>query len=368
MKVPQFSPWLTDEEYKEIYSCFERNWITEGPKSQEFSEELLKLTKAKYGVFAPNGTLGLYLALKALRIGPNDEVIVPDFTFVGSATAVQMAGATPLFVDVNRENFQIDISSCELKITPHTKAIMPVHIYGTCANMEEVITFAKKHRLSVIEDAAQAIGVCFKEKHTGTFGDAGVFSFFADKTITTGEGGFVITNNEETYKNLCLLRNQGRIHRGTFIHEEIGYNFRITDIQAAVGLVQIRKLKRIAEKKLNIAKQYTEQLKGIPGITFFKPQKQASWIPFRVAILHPDAHALIDFMAEKEIQSRTFFYPLHKQPCFSYLSGAYQLSDTFFPNAVYGYDHGVCLPSFPAISDEQIDFICQAIREFASHA
>jgi perosamine synthetase len=367
VKIPQFSPWLTDEEYKEIYSCFERNWITEGPKSDEFAAALLELTGARFGVFTPNGTLGLYLALRALGIGPGDEIIVPDFTFVGSATAVQMTGATPVFVDVNRENFQIDVSACELKVTPHTRAVMPVHIYGTCANMEEVTRFTKKHRLSVIEDAAQAIGVYFNGKHAGTIGNVGVFSFFADKTITTGEGGFIVTNDEAIFKKLCFLRNQGRINRGTFIHEEIGYNFRITDIQAAIGLAQLRKLKHITEKKLNVARQYTEQLKDIPEITFFKPQKQANWIPFRVGILHPDAHALMDFMAKKEIQSRTFFYPLHKQPCFSYLKETYQLYDQFFPNAIYGYDHGVCLPSFPTISDEQIDYICHVIREFATH-
>jgi len=367
MKVPQFSPWLTEEEYTEIHSCFERNWITEGPKSDEFAAELLQLTGAKFGVFAPNGTLGLYLALRALGIGAGDEVIVPDFTFVGSATAIQMTGATPVFVDVNRDNFQIDVSVCELKVTTHTKAIMPVHIYGTCANMDDVITFSKKHRLSVIEDAAQAIGVCFNKKHAGTIGDVGVFSFFADKTITTGEGGFIVTNNEKIHTKLCLLRNQGRINRGTFIHEEIGYNFRITDIQAAVGLVQLRKLKQITEKKLKVAKQYAERLHDIPEITFFKPEKQANWIPFRVGILHPGAHALMDYMAVKEIQSRTFFYPLHRQPCFIYLKQTNQLSDTFFQNAIYGYDHGVCLPSFPTISDEQIDYICNVIKEFFAY-
>ena len=371
MNVPQFAPWLTEEEYQAIHSCFERNWITEGPKAQEFTEALLELTRAKFGVFAPNGTLGLYLALRAIGIGPGDEVIVPDFTFIGSATAIEMTGATPIFVDVNTSNFQIDISCCEARVTANTKAIMPVHIYGTSVKMDEVIEFAQTYKLLVIEDAAQAIGVHFQGKHTGTFGDVGVFSFFADKTITTGEGGFIVTNDDVIYNNLRYLRNQGRLHRGTFIHHEIGYNFRMIDIQAAIGLVQLKKLDQIVVKKLRIAQQYQERLQDVPEVTFFQPQEGADWIPFRVGILHPKAHELMKFMAERDIEARTFFYPLHRQPCFAYLKRVYPfnypLDDSMFPHATYGYEHGLCLPSFPTLREEQIDYVCRVIKEFASH-
>ncbi len=173
MKVPQFMPWVGKEEYASMASCFEKNWITEGPKAKEFCEKLLNLTGAKYGVLAPNGTLALYLALRAAGIERGDEVIVPDFTFIATANSVEMAGATPVFCDVNRKNFQIDLTNAEKLITPRTKAIMPVHVYGTVADMDEVMQFASKHKLIIVEDAAQAIGVHYKGKHAGTFGKTG---------------------------------------------------------------------------------------------------------------------------------------------------------------------------------------------------
>ena len=191
MHVPQFSPWIGKEEIQAVAESIKSKWITEGPKSQLFSRKLLKLIGAKYGVFAPNGTLALYLALKAIGVGPDDEVLVPDFTFIASATTVEMAGAKPVFVDVNRDNFQIDLSGADKLVTKKTKAVMPVHIYGTVCDMDKVKRFAKKHDLLIIEDAAQAVGVHWRGKHAGTFGDVGCFSFFADKTITTAEGGGV---------------------------------------------------------------------------------------------------------------------------------------------------------------------------------
>lgn len=370
MKVPQLSPWLEDEEYEAIKQCFDNNWITEGPISKKFSEELLKLTKAKYGVFAPNGTLAIYLALRAIDIKPGDEVIVPDFTFLGSATAVEMCGAYPVFVDVNRENFQIDLSRSDNLVTKKTKAIMPVHIYGTVADMDQVKKFAKKHKLIIVEDAAEAIGVHRRGVHAGVFGDVGTFSFFADKTITTAEGGFVVTNNEKIYENLLYLRNQGRISRGSFIHPRIGYNFRMTDIQNAVGLIQLRKLGKIKKRKAQILSLYKKFLEDINGVTLFKPDKDAEWVPFRVGILVDKAHELMEYMRKKDIEPRTFFYPIHKQPCFQYLKKIKEyrskMEDSEFPNSIYGYEHGICLPTFPTLKDEQIEYVCKAIREFIS--
>ena len=307
MKVPQFMPFIGEAEYQSMASCFEINWITEGPKAKEFTEKLLALTGAKYGVLAPNGTLALYLALKAAGIEAGDEVLVPDFTFIASATAVEMAGATPVFVEVNRENFQIDLTDAERARSVRTRAIMPVHIYGTICDMELVGAFARKHKLIVIEDAAQSIGVRYKGKHAGTFGDVGTFSFFADKTITTGEGGFIVTNSETIYEQLLYLRNQGRKERGSFIHPEIGYNFRMTDLQCAIGLTQLAKLEEIISIKTKLKDKYIELLNDIAEVTFFKPEKNSNWIPFRVGILCERAHELMEFMKSKEIETRSFF-------------------------------------------------------------
>lgn len=383
MHVPQFLPYIGNEEYKAIESCFDQNWITEGPKSKEFCAKLLELTGAKYGVFAPNGTLALYLALRACGIRPGDQVIVPDFTFIGSANAVEMAGAVPVFCEVNKKNFQIDSSHAEKLIGEKTKAIMPVHIYGTAANMDDVKKIASAYNLKIIEDAAQAIGVRYKGRHTGTFGDAGCFSFFADKTITTGEGGFIVTNNESVFNNLLFLRNQGRKERGTFIHPEIGYNFRMTDIQCAIGLTQLNKLDTIMKRKQEIYFQYRDNLSSLEEIVFFEPEREADFIPFRVGILCDNAHELMDFMKGKGIEPRSFFYPMHLQPCYQKefveqttvkngqkAGGAEEIHkrDNEFSNAVYGYEHGICLPTFPSLSSEQIRFVCDSIKSFFSHS
>jgi perosamine synthetase len=327
------------------------------------------LTGAKFGVLAPNGTLALYLGLRAMGIGPGDEVVVPDFTFIASATAVEMAGGTPVFVDVRREDLQIDMQACKRVLSSRTKAIMPVHVYGYAANMPEVMTFAQEHGLMVIEDAAQAVGVLWSKQHCGTFGQAGTFSFFADKTITTGEGGFVVTNEEAIYEKLLMLRNQGRLNRGSFVHAEIGYNFRMTDIQIAVGLVQLAKLKEIVSLKKKIYSQYLEALKGAEGIRFLQVPHDSTHIPFRVGILVDcEAKLVMDFLSKQEIEPRSFFYPLHRQPAFQYLkhneSWWRRMDDRNFKNAVYGYEHGICLPSFPALTVEQVQYVCEKLREF----
>jgi perosamine synthetase len=369
MNIPQFAPFIGLEEYEAIRSCFESNWITEGPKAKEFSDQLLHLMGAKHGVFAPNGTLALYLGLRAMGIGEGDEVIVPDFTFIASANAVEMTGAIPVFADVHRYDFQINVTECERVLSSKTKAIMPVHVYGYAANMTEVTKFAEAHNLMVIEDAAQAIGVHWKGQHCGTFGEVGCFSFFADKTITTGEGGFVVTDEENIYERLLYLRNQGRLHRGTFIHPQVGYNFRMTDIQMAMGLVQLSKMKEIAGKKKQIYDYYTGLLKDVEEVTFLTVDKDSGHIPFRVGIVTKvRASDLMEFLFQNGIEPRSFFYPLHRQPCYQYLKHnedwRRRLDDRSFPNAVFGYEHGVCLPSFAALTYDQVKYICAKIREF----
>jgi perosamine synthetase len=361
-------PWLGDEEYRAIAPCFETNWVTEGPKSREFHDRLLDLIGCRYAVFAPNGTLAIYLALRGLGIGPGDEVLVPDFTFIASANAVEMTGATPVFVQVNRDNFQIDVARAERWITPKTRAVMPVHIYGAVAEMNAVIAFSEQHNLAIVEDAAQAIDVRYDGQHAGTLGAVGTFSFFADKTITTGEGGLVVTNDEAIYDQLLYLRNQGRKNRGTFIHPEIGYNFRITDIQAAIGLVQLGKLPRIRERKLEILALYRERLEGLETfVRFFQPPGRSEFIPFRVPLICERANELMTFLEKHEIEPRTFFYPLHRQPCFAaFIAAQLGAEDeaSVFENAIYGYEHGVCLPVFPTLTDEQVEYVCATIRVF----
>ncbi len=370
MKIPQVQPWLDDEEMAAVQATIRANWITEGPCSEEFSRRLNELMGVEYGVFAPNGTLALYLGLLALGIGPGDEVLVPDCTFIASATSVTMTGATPIFAEVNRRNFQIEVSACDQLITPRTRAIMPVHLYGMVSNMTEVMAFAQKHELSIIEDAAQAIGVRYRGRHAGSFGDVGCFSFFADKTITTGEGGYVVCRNEDLYEKLRLLRNQGRLNRGSFVHPSVGYNFRMTDLQAAVGLAQLDKLDRIIERKQEILSDYRERLGALEEVSFPELEPGSEFVPFRVILMCRDAHELMAYLSERGVQCRTVFYPLHKQPCFAHLieslESDIETEDRKFPNAIYAYEHGVSLPVFPALTEQQISYICDHIRGYFS--
>jgi perosamine synthetase len=230
--------------------------------------------------------------------------------------------------------------------------------------MDEVIEFAKKHKLKVVEDAAQAVGVNWNGKQAGTFGDIGSFSFFADKTLTTGEGGLVVTNNEELYNKLLYIRNQGRLNRGSFIHPEIGYNFIMNDLQTSIGLVQLEKFPEIIQKKAEILSTYKKYLN--PKLRIIEPNPNSSHIPFRVCILIPGgSQKLMEYMDENEIETRTFFYPLNKQPCYEEKSfWKIFKKKTNFDVSEKMYNEGVCLPSWVGISEEDIKYICDKINEF----
>lgn len=366
--IPQIIPFLDESDVNAVIRTIQDNWITEGKQSAAFVNELKALIGAPYAVLAPNGTLALSLGLMALGIGPGDEVLVPDVTFAGSATAVIMVGATPVFVDVEDETFQLDMNIAQKSLTSKTKAIMPVHLYGTACDMDAIRRFSTMHQVYIIEDAAQGIGVHYKNQHVGSFGDIGCFSFFADKTITTGEGGLVTCKDENTYHKLCLLRNQGRIDRGSFIHPSIGFNFRMTDMQAAIGLNQLRKLEVILSKKRSIYKAYTGGLTKVQEVRILGAAKHSGHVPFRCVILVERAVELQAVLKKKGIQTRSFFYPLHKQPCFEKIKHqSYHVQadeDDAFVNANYGYEHGICLPIYPGLQLDQVTYIIENIRKF----
>lgn len=359
-EIPQVKPWIGKAEADAVLEVLNSGWITEGEKTKEFGDALLKLTGARYGVFAPNGTLAIYLALLALGIGAGEEVIVPDTTFVATATAVVLTGARPVFVDVEPDYFQMDVSQCQKWVNVKTRAIMPVHLYGSSADMDQVMDFANDNKIYVIEDAAQGIGVKWGGQHVGTFGSMGIFSFFADKTITTGEGGFVVTNNEWQYTRLRAMRNQGRDARGSFVHPSIGWNFRLTDMQSAMGLVQLGKLTDIKARKRQILAWYLRELHGIEAVSVLSWHPDSMCIPFRAVIFCDRAHELMDYLASHGVKPRQFFYPLHRQPCFAH----YKLQDKDFPNAIRGWERGVCLPIYPELTEQEVRHICSLIRVF----
>lgn len=359
-KVAQLEPYVNEDELINLKKVIETGWLTEGPFAKEFLENIQKFTGAEYAVLANNGTLALFLSLLSIGIKSGDEVIVPDFTFNASGASVVFTGARPVFVDINESDLQIDVTKIEQAITSKTRAIMPVHIYGQSCNMGAIKNIAKKYHLKVVEDAAQGFGVFYEGTHTGTIGDVGMISFFADKTITTGEGAVILTNNEEIYKKLKLLRNQGRPNSGTFIHPEIGMNFRITDLQCAVGVAQINKFKEIEKIKINHYNQYKSLLKDIPQIKFVEENEHSNFVPFRVNVKVQKLNQLIDYLEDNKIQTRKFFYPLHRQPCYNFLN----YKDNDFPISNKMHNEGLSLPVFCNLKEEQIRYICNAIEKF----
>jgi perosamine synthetase len=368
MQIPQMRPWLGVAEQQAAAQVLASGWISEGSQAAALATRLNALIQVPYGVFAPNGTLALYLALLAVGIGPGDEVILPDITFIASANAVLFTGATPVFVDVEADTFQIDLAACAAAIGPRTRAIMPVQLFGMAAEMDALQDLAAAHQLLLIEDAAQGIGVRYKQRHVGGIGALGCFSFFADKTITMGEGGYVTCHDAAIYERLQLLRNQGRINRGSFIHPAVGTNLRITDMQAAVGLVQLDRLDQIVLRKQTIVQQYAAEFAHLAEVRLLMPPAHITAVPFRAVLLAEDAAALMQHLEAHGVQPRGFFYPLHRQPCFAHLGraqgGPLDLADDHFPHALYGAAHGVLLPAFPELRPAEVQYIGRVVRAF----
>lgn len=368
IRIPQTRPTLGEAELAQLQGVIGDTWLTEGPRSAAFSERLNALIASPFGVFAPNGTLALVLGLMALGIGPGDEVIVPDTTFIGSANAVVMVGATPILVDVDPEHFCICPERAAAAVTERTRAIMPVHMFGGMADMTAIMALAERHGLLVIEDAAQALGVTWNGRPAGSIGDVGCFSFFADKTITTGEGGYVTCRDEAVHERLRLLRNQGRFDRGSFIHPAIGYNFRITDLQAAIGIAQLDRLDALLAGKARVITRVSAGLADLEEARIVGPRPGSSFVPFRTILIGERIAALSAHLEAAGIQTRSFFYPLHRQPCFleapERLGGMARLDDALFPNAIRGFDHGMCLPVYPTLTDDEVDHMIAAIRQF----
>lgn len=357
--IPQIEPWIDDEDLREIEKVIRSTFVTEHAVTREFERRLMELTGAKYVIVMANGTVALFAIMRALGVGEGDEVIVPDMTFVATANAVILAGATPIFCDVRPDTFCIDVEKTEALITKRTRAIMPVHLYGLAAEMDELLELCHRRGLLLIEDAAQGVGVRYRGRHVGTFGDAGILSFYGNKTITTGEGGAILTDNNQLAEECYKLKNHGRREKGIFVHESIGFNFSFTDLQAALGIVQLNKLNRIITRKKQIRDRYFKSLEDIPDIEFQSIPKHTAPVFWFTNIRFDKVDELADFLKAKGIGSRRFFYPLHRQPCYKHLNYPVCLE------SMQAYEHGLSLPSGVCLTDDQIDIVASALKEFS---
>ncbi len=365
--IIQIEPWIDHEELDELKKVITSTFVTESTMTAQFEDMCRELTGAKHAIAMINGTLALYSCLKALGVGPGDEVLVPDLTFVATANAVILAGALPIFCDVLTDTFCIDTASARSRVTPKTKAIMPVHLYGQSADMEAVTALALEFKLAVVEDAAQGVGVRFNGRHVGTFGELGILSFYGNKTITCGEGGMVLTDNDVLAKACYRIKNHGRERKGVFVHEEIGFNFSFTEMQAAVGVAQLKKLSRIIPRKREIHDRYVSELSGIAGLVPCKIDPRTEPVFWFTSFLSDTTDELATWLQNRQIQTRRFFYPLHWQPC--YIKDPLILANNSCPFPVTEdiYHRGLSLPSSYILTDNEQNTVIQEIKAFYEH-
>ena len=359
-KIDWWEPQVGEKEKELLLQVLDSNFLNDGEFTTRFEQQLTTRLGCKHAIAVTSGTSGLFLALVASGIGPGDEVILPDITFIATANAVVMAGATPVLVDVDPRTLNISPAEIKKSISPNTKAVIPVHVSGRPANMPNILKVARDHNLLVIEDAAEALLSKLDGKCLGTHGEAGIISFSPNKTITTGQGGVILTNNDALEVRLRELKDQGRPVRGTGgddNHNSIGYNFKLTNMQAAIGIAQLEKLKIRTNKMKQTYLQYADGLKGLEGLTLFPFQIERGEIPQWVDALSPRRDELVKYLLEKNIICRKFWFPLHTQK-------PYSLPDNQFPQSTKLSSKTFWLPSSFLLSETEVEQVCQYICRF----
>ncbi|TAM53883.1 MAG: DegT/DnrJ/EryC1/StrS family aminotransferase [Acidobacteria bacterium] len=354
--ISQMEPWIGLEERQAIVQYLDSGgWLTEFHKTREFEERIAEFVGSRYSVVVSNGTVSLAVALMALGVGEGDEVIVPDFTMLASATSVMLAGARPVFVDVERHSYCLDLDLAEAAITAKTRALMVVSMNGRSPDMTRAVELCTRRGLYLIEDAAQSLGSRFSDKQLGTWGHIGSFSFSAPKIITTGQGGALVTDDPVLDAKMRKIKDFGRRRAGEDFYETRGFNFKFTDLQAVIGLEQMKKLAWRVRRKKEMYKTYQTELAGADEVTFL-PTDLEHVTPWFVDILVSDPAGLREHLKGCQIGSRPVYPALHSQPAFGLVGR--------FPNSEFVARHGLWLPSSSFLSDEDIRFVCQAIRTY----
>lgn len=353
-------PDLYGNEFKYLVDAFLSTWISsKGEYISEFEKKFAEFTECEYAVAVSNGTCALHLSLIALDIGPGDEVIIPDMTFAATANAVLHAGATPVIVDIEKDSWCIDPAEIKKAITPRTRAILPVHLYGQPCNMYEIMQLACNHNLSVIEDCAEAHGAEFNGQKVGSFGDTGCFSFFANKVITTGEGGMVVTNSPVLYEKMRLMRDHGMSPQKRYWHDVVGYNYRMTNLQAAIGLAQLERIDYILGYREEIEQSYRKALREVASIGFQRNdlphRKKITWLVS--CLVQPENRdPLLQLLERNGIDCRPFFYPLGDMEIYKNYIFSNQNSKNISKR-------GLLLPTFFDCHKSLVDQITGIIKE-----
>ena len=372
IKFPAYEPWISDEDKKIVKKTLTQSMLTLGPQLEKFENNFCKYSKAKYAVAVSNCTAALHLSLMALGIKKDDEVIIPDLTFVADANAILACNAKPVIVDINKENFFLSISNIKKNITKKTKAIIPVHIYGQVCNIEEILDIAKDNNLKVIEDCAHAVGTFHKSKHVGTLGNTGCFSFYPTKNITTAEGGMVITNSEKIAEKVRQLRSHGMTkslksrysseYPWIFDIKQSGYNYRLDEIRAALGITQLKRIKKINGLRKEASSYYNKNLQNIPGIILpdMVNDKTHSYHLYTIRVTKPyklSRNQLFKKLKDNGIRTTVYWMPIHKYTAYrKFVKTSNVLNTTKI------YDEILALPLFPNISKKHQDAVIKVIK------
>ncbi|AYO82000.1 DegT/DnrJ/EryC1/StrS family aminotransferase [Methylobacterium brachiatum] len=358
--LPVAAPSLAGNERAYVLECLDSTWISSsGRYIEAFEAAFARFCGVSHAVAVNNGTAALHLALTALGIGPGDEVIVPDLTYIASVNAVTYCGAKPIFVDCVPLTLNLDPSLVAARITPRTKAIIPVHLYGHPVDMDPILDLAARHGLIVVEDAAEAHGATYRERPVGSFGACAAFSFYGNKIITTGEGGMVVTDDAELATRLRLYRGQGVDPQRRYIHPVVGFNYRMTNIAAAIGLGQLERIETILAARRQVAAWYAERLAGINGLRLLGTEPWAVPVPWLVTVLLTaggarERDAIMAALLAEGIDSRPVFYPIHNQL-------PYQ-ENIHYPVAETWSARGLNLPTFEGLTQADVTTVCATLR------
>lgn len=357
--IHQMEPWFDENEITAMVEYLKSDpWLTEFKKTKELEGQICEFTGAKFCTMVNNGTVSLAVALMALGIGAGDDVIVPDFTMIASANAAILCGSNPVFVDIEESSLCLDIDSFKSAITKNTKALVLVSINGRYpTKLAEIIEVCMNENILILEDAAQSLGSFKGDKHLGTLGNIGSFSFSSQKIVTTGQGGALITDNEELSLKIRALKDFGRDRGGIDIHKTMGFNFKLTDLQAVIGIEQMKKLPFRIKRKKEIFHSYQQLLEQTDQVEFIHTNLEET-TPWFIDILVPDPKSLQTYLRDNNIGTRVFYPPIHLQP-------AYNRNETY-PVAEKIAEHGLWLPSSSQLKDSDIEFICSSINQFYS--
>lgn len=364
--IPVNEPLLDGNEAKYVADCVETAWISSaGAYIERFEADWAAYCGVKHGIAVSNGTTALQVAVACLGLESGDEVLMPTFTIISCAMPVVLEGAVPVLVDSDPVTWGMDVNQLADKITPRTKAIMPVHIYGHPVDMDPIVELAEKHGLLILEDAAEVHGAEYKGRKCGSFGDLSTFSFYANKIVTTGEGGMVLANDDELADKARRMRNLSFIPPRRFLHEEIGFNYRLTNIQAAIGVAQIERIEALVERKRQMGAAYNERLGDIGVIQLHTEQAWAKHVYWMYGLLLDessgmDAEAFAQALEARGVQTRPFFLGMHEQPAF-HKRGLFKGES--YPVAERLARQGLYLPSGMALTMEQIDGVCEVVRD-----